>query len=192
MTLAYPLHWPDGYPRTAPIRRRSGNFHVRPGDAMADLISEIHRNRDPSAGFVISTNLELRQDGLPRASGRNPEDPGVAIYFQREGRNVAIACDRYDAPWKNMRAIHLTLDAIRAIGRHGAAQAADRAFAGFVLLPPPKQWHEVLGVAKTATVDEITAAHRALAFKHHPDRGGSHERIAEINHARDTALEDRG
>jgi hypothetical protein len=38
-----------------------------------------------------------------------------------------------------------------------------------------------LGVKSDATRDEIRSAYRALALKHHPDHGGSVERMREIN-----------
>jgi hypothetical protein len=38
-----------------------------------------------------------------------------------------------------------------------------------------------LGITPDATRDEIRSAYRALALKHHPDHGGSVERMREIN-----------
>ena len=49
--------------------------------------------------------------------------------------------------------------------------------------------YDVLGVKKGATPEEIHGAKRKLARKHHPDRGGSTERMALINRAADV-LED--
>ncbi len=51
-----------------------------------------------------------------------------------------------------------------------------------------KAWHEVLEVAPDASREAIQAAYRRLAKLHHPDHGGSTEKMAEINAARDEAL----
>ena|SRR5579872_6401813 len=45
----------------------------------------------------------------------------------------------------------------------------------------PSTHYTVLGVKPDATRDEIRSAYRALALKHHPDHGGSVERMREIN-----------
>lgn len=44
-------------------------------------------------------------------------------------------------------------------------------------------YYKILGVAKTATQQEIKQAYRRLASKHHPDRGGSTEEFQKIEEA---------
>jgi DnaJ-domain-containing protein 1 len=41
--------------------------------------------------------------------------------------------------------------------------------------------HAVLGLYLDATVEEIKSAYRSLAMQHHPDHGGSVEKMREIN-----------
>ena len=46
--------------------------------------------------------------------------------------------------------------------------------------------YQTLGVAKTATPDEIKKAYRKLASQHHPDKGGDPEMFKQISSAADT------
>ncbi len=46
-----------------------------------------------------------------------------------------------------------------------------------------KNYYEVLGVAKDATVDDIKKAYRKAALQHHPDQGGDAEKFKEVNEA---------
>ena len=43
--------------------------------------------------------------------------------------------------------------------------------------------YEVLGIARGATFEEVRAAYRRACKKHHPDMGGSHEAMVELNTA---------
>eukprot|EP00210_Caulerpa_lentillifera_P008862 g8455.t1 len=47
------------------------------------------------------------------------------------------------------------------------------------------RYYELLGVSKTAPDNEIKKAHRKLALRHHPDKGGDSEKFKEINEAYD-------
>ncbi|OGZ34252.1 MAG: molecular chaperone DnaJ [Candidatus Portnoybacteria bacterium RBG_13_41_18] len=47
----------------------------------------------------------------------------------------------------------------------------------------PKDYYEILGVAKNASPDEIKRAYRKLAHEFHPDKGGDAEKFKQINEA---------
>lgn len=205
---AYPLTWPDGWRRTPAYQRTRARFsrqeHVwtttggytrkadltiaQATDRVADALRAIGAW---TTDTVVSTNLALRNDGLPRSGQRAPDDPGVAVYWRKGKVSRCIAIDRYDRVQDNLAAIAATLEAMRAIDRHGGAEILDRAFTGFVALPQPEQWWNTLGVTSTATRAEIDEAYRKLAMKHHPDRGGDAGEMARVNAARDQSYEQR-
>ncbi|MGH9644186.1 MAG: J domain-containing protein [Terriglobales bacterium] len=140
------------------------------------------------ADVLISSNVRTRLDGMPRSDQAEPADPGVAVYWRAGKQQRCMAIDRYTRVPDNLAAIAATLEAMRAIERHGGASILDRAFSGFIALPAPEQWFQVLGVSSHAAREEIEAAHRRLAMQHHPDRGGEDAQMARVNAARDEGL----
>lgn len=193
MERAYPLQWPEGRPRTPGIKREHSRFDVTPDRAQHEMRHEIRLMGGKNV--VVTTNQRVRQDGLlyARDLSRTPDDPGVAVYFERKGERVCFCCDRYGKIWENMRAIGKTIKALRDIERWGSAEMLDRAFMGFAALPSPgqahsQQWWVVLGIdPNTATTDDVRRAYRIKAGECHPDRGGSDLAMAELNVARDAA-----
>lgn len=190
MTIpAHPLAWPDGWKRTSAGSRATSSFGTKGRGSVKrrlTIAEAVVRVRQVLAlmgtgddDLVISTNLRLRVDGFPRSDQAEPADPGVAVYW-RAGRSAdatmrCMAIDLYDRVADNLAAVAATLDAMRAIERHGGAAILDRAFTGFVALPAPASpaWPDVLGVATSTPAHEVRAAYRRLRAENHPDRGGS-------------------
>lgn len=212
---AYPLQWPAGWRRTLIGERERAQFNKKVpqfrdvseggitlkkriydktvdlsvGDATARVLKELERMGLERQDVVISTNIELRQDGLPKGGRRSPDDPGVAVYWHKGSDARCMAIDRYDRVEDNLAAVAATLDAMRAIDRHGGASILDRAFQGFTALAAPESWWQVLGLTgPNVTEQVITSAHRRLAMEFHPDRGGDTDKMARINRARDQGL----
>ena len=188
---AYPLAWPAGWPRTRHPQR--SRFNVAADRARQELALEIERmgGRYP----VMSSNVTLRRDGSPYSDGKpagGDFSTGVAVYFERGGKQMVFACDRWDRVFDNVRAIAKTIEAMRGIERWGASDMMERAFAAFEALSPPKTPWEILGVNKGANADTIRTAWREKAKAAHPDAGGSTAAMAELNAARDAALKEIG
>lgn len=151
-----------------------------------------------ATNVVISTNLPLRLDGFPRAEAARSriEDPGAAVYFTLKGRQMVMACDRYNLLAANVRSIGMAIEAMRQLERHGGGVMMERAFEGFAALPPPgyvRPWRDVLNLGDgTITGEMISTAYRKMAKLKHPDNGGTATAMAELSAARDAAMQEIG
>jgi hypothetical protein len=206
---AYPLTWPDGWPRTPDFERVRARFNRTekqyvagvggPGYSyntkktlsVSDSVKRVRESLMRLAGVegqaIISTNMPVRNDGLPRSDAKAPADPGVAVYWEINGKPMQVmAIDQYDRVADNLAAIAATLEAMRAIERHGGAQILERAFTGFQALPAPaggRPWRTVLEIDTnySFTLDDAENQYRRLRSVHHPDKpGGSATKFHEL------------
>lgn len=142
---------------------------------------------------LLSTNVQLKLDGRPRASLPEPPDVGAAVYFRLKGRDRCFACDAWTRVADNITAIANHVDALRRIGRYGIGDI-DQAFAGYVGLPAKgSTWRTTLGFRpdQVVTVEEIDAAFRERARAAHPDaERGSHDAMASLTMAREEGREE--
>ena len=151
------------------------------------------RDMDDPVLMVDCTERDLRLDGQLRADARLGTN-AVAIAFESRRGPLMFRADRYDArpwsrggmgpPWQhNVRAIALTLEALRAVDRYGATQSGEQ-YVGYrqiesrSLMTPDEArtflWNQCDGSLhiNAAAVDLVQRARR----KAHPDMpGGSRE-----------------
>jgi hypothetical protein len=206
-TEAYPLTWPEGFPRTPANKRERARFgrkgssfgvsRLTVNQAILRLKGEVqaftrvgHDWRIDPELVVVSTNVRTRNDGLPYSNAREPEDSGVAVYLELDGEPHVFPCDRWDRVADNIAAIAAHLGAMRGMERWGVGDLR-RVFAGFAALPPGTgesyghvdHWWDTLGVQPDARRPEIEAAYRRLRSQHHPDRGGDPEKFDKVRRA---------
>jgi hypothetical protein len=133
----------------------------------------------------------FRRDGQLAADARVGYC-GVIVQVQHPDRGMlTFPCDTYAHLWDNLRAVVLTLGALRAIERYGAAR--ERQYAGFAALPAMGQSTATLSARRAAAtltlycdaitednvLEDVGAASTAAARSRsaaHPDRNGGDRR----------------
>lgn len=190
---AYPLTWPDTMPRRRADLRDKGQFRTTLTGAIRNVQDSLRLFASDSGrkleNLVISSNYSL---GVER-----PTDPGVAVWFVWDGMHLCIPVDRYQTISANLQAIHHIIEARRTELRQGSLTLVRASFTGFLALPAPagkRRWRDLLRLPDhgAITAEQIKAAHRDIAKTLHPDAGGSDEKMAELNRARDEALKEIG
>lgn len=182
MASAYPLTWPKEWPRTKSPAKSA--FKTTLAGALKNVEDSVRLFASDSEhkveGLVISSNVTL--------GAQNPADSGVALYFTWDGISTCIAVDRYRRVEENLQAIHHVIEAERTKLRHGGLNLVRAAFRGYAALPPPssskRPWRQVLELGQAShTNKEIEEQYRRLAKRHHPDNGGSVEKMSELSAA---------
>jgi hypothetical protein len=206
MTQAYPLQWPEGWPRTPEVKRAGGMqfrmraddsaFHTKPvtfGDARDKLYEEVRKLGGKN--IVLSSNNPVGRNGIPIEASRRLDDPGFALYFSLGGRPMVMACDRFQLPAANLASLRLAIEALRQLERHGGGYMMERAFAGFSALPPPASeeppldWRAELGplpdgLSPGDLLAIVESRYRAKAKSAHSDHhGGDDSRMIRLNAA---------
>jgi hypothetical protein len=209
---AYPLSWPEGWKRTTSrtdaqfgktkpanyvngvMTRNAGKNRLSVADAVGRVLLELGRMAVPDWNVIISTNVPLRLDGFPR-SDKEPADPGACVYWKKQESAVmrCMAIDRYTRVADNLAAIAATLEAMRAIERHGGGQILERAFLGFAALPEKasQPWRDVLGIAPEMYVNRQVIEDRFRELvktpRFNPENSANVEAFQSLLQAREAA-----
>ena len=183
-----------GWPRTKPANRIPGRFSsqgtpITTTRAIKRILAELERMGYPSWNVIISTNLEVKLNGLPYANQKKPTDPGVAVYFRDRdsspGEGKVIPVDKFTTVEQNLAAVAGTIEALRRLDRYGSG-IMERAFTGFEALPDlgkKSQWFVVLNVPQDAPRDLVERQYKIMRSENHPDRGGDATQFQRITEA---------
>jgi hypothetical protein len=147
------------------------------------------------------TRDQIRNDGWPRSSAR-PSESGVIISFRnRKGQELSFPCDTYKSFETNIRAIALSLEALRTVDRYGVTQQNEQ-YKGWAKLPPaPERMKADDAIAfivlhtgiYPANKESLQEAYRTAARKLHPDsQNGSNEQFIMLGKAKASLEEARG
>ncbi|TQK68259.1 molecular chaperone DnaJ [Nocardioides sp. SLBN-35] len=173
-------------------KRRASRFSASWRETETLLLREVEHLAGRQ--LVIEVDIreqDLRLDGTLRSKAR-AATPAVVVAFESKHGPMLHRCDTYFAQWsdqgpdwqQNVRAIALTLQSLRDVERHGAAETGQQ-YTGFKALPagcamPPSHMtteaaYEVLcdvvgdGVVVHGHLDDNALIRRARAAAH-PDR----------------------
>lgn len=149
-----------------------------------------------------------RRDGQPYANAPT-EHCGIIVSFRKPIRRgqelvkipLSFPCDTYTRWEDNVRAVALSLEALRAVDRYGVTQNSEQ-YTGFKALPPPGPDHPSIATVDEAARflhaiepgcpvkdilhvrDNYRLVYRKVADKLHPDHGGQPELWAQLQAAK--------
>ena len=186
------LEWPAG--RRRATYREDAKFRDRGGAVGFDVaVKRLEQEIDKLGAKNVRLTMNVARSLSGKAIGSvNPADPGVALYFDLGGKPFVLACDKWRRLPDNIAALAAHIEALRGQDRWGVSEGVEQAFAGHAALPAPKTCWQVLGIPEGSDPTVVNQAFRRLADLAHPDKGGSHAAMAEINRARTEALAAKG
>jgi hypothetical protein len=118
----------DQWPGVFTAERRISPFQASFTDTLQLLEKELRllhpkdRQYPPSVLQVAIPESKFRLDGMPYASA-TPDHPGVIVSIEpRNKPAMSLPCDTFTHWHSNLRAIALTLEALRKIDRYGVTK----------------------------------------------------------------------
>ena len=192
------IDWPDAFPRTPAEDREPypGGFRVTRSTAFQNVLDEL-RTWDGVTDVQLDSGAEHQKQNPNKPYARASfEDPGVVVYFTKDGEQMAAACDQWDNPRDNAQDLYHYLHETRMQEQRGTVTAESeyeklRLPSGdgdaVAASPPP---HEVLGVSPDAPEAAVKGAYRELVKERHPDHGGSQEQFKRLQNAKEAMLDE--
>lgn len=154
-------------------------FRASWADTLRRLASETEALGAPLVVLQVDAQPgQIRNDGMLYTRAR-VGFPGVLVSFGSRHGSLSYASDRYDDWQDNVRAIALSLEALRAVDRYGVVRSGEQ-YRGWAAIEPPRASAEQAAKDLLAGYGGLTAALKAT----HPDHGGSADDFRKVMEAR--------
>lgn len=193
--------WPGEktkYPKSSPFRSRYLT-------TLDDLETELNHLR--AKEIVLQAAIDwsdIRNDGWPKSNAAF-QHAGVILTFETKDGPLSFPCDAYDDWQANLRAIALSLEALRAVNRYGVTRRSEQ-YQGWKRIAPPSDApfytkedaarfiaFSAVGLSASDSVTQTVLCdlggqrqvyYRRAAAKLHPDNpAGSHDQFVKLQAA---------
>jgi len=189
------LDWPAEFDRTDSTDREpySGGFRVTRSRAFQNVLDEL-ATWDGVTDVQLDSGAEHQKRNPNKAyANRSFDDPGVVVRFNKEGEDMAAACDAWDNPRDNAQDLYHYLHETRMQEQRGTVTAESeyeklRLPSGDAEVGEPPA-HEVLEVSPDADAEVVKAAAKRRKAMTHPDTGGTTEQFKRVVKAEQELLE---
>lgn len=187
----------------APLRgqddRRQSAFAAPLSTTLQQLERELRAVGALEQELLIAIPPEqFRRDGQPRADARALH-PGVVLQFRTDLGRLAYPCDSFTSWQDNLRAITLSLEALRKVDRYGVTAHGEQ-YRGFLALEAPAAEPSAFATAEDAerwlrrmyqtgeplNLRQLVRKAKRLA---HPDAGGTTDIFLRVVAAERTLLD---
>jgi hypothetical protein len=192
------IDWPAEFERTDPSDREaySGGFRVTRATAFQNVLDELATWQGVTDVQLDSGAEHQKQNPNKPYANASYDDPGIVVYFQKDGKDMAAACDRWDNLRDNAQDLYHYLHETRMQEQRGTVTAESeyeklRLPSGdgdaTASDPPP---HVVLGVDRDASEEKVQQAFRERAKETHADTGGDTGAFKRVKRAREAMFDE--
>ena len=189
----------DRWPGPLTAKRKRSQFRAGYADTLRHLRNELRMIKAKDVILLMAIReRDLRLDGRPRADAK-PDHPGCILTFVAKHGPMQMAVDRYERFEENLRAIAFSLEALRAVDRHGCTRNGEQ-YRGWLALPAPDAGPTTVEEARQLVIELIgppvmwddpecvQSAFREAAKLAHPDGGGSEDCFKRLMMAKEILL----
>lgn len=171
LTIAPLLTWPKELTR----EHRSAPFTADWSSTLDLLDREIYLIDGRNAVLQVAIEpTDFRKDGKPRANAKQ-KHPGVILSLDSMRGSLQLPCDTFMHWQDNLRAIALSMEALRKMERYGVAKRGEQYTGWKALNPGPSSVMSEHGAAEYIRSfakggTSLQECYRQARFKTHPDR----------------------
>jgi len=165
--------------------RKSSPFKASDTDTLRLLCDELNAVRATAAALLLPLGpSDFKVDGRPKVGAR-PAHPGVVLVCTLKHGPFRMQCDTFTDHYSNMRAIALSLEALRKMERYGCTKRGEQ-YRGWTAIAAGDERDFPTREAALAFLVQLLALQpgervptdeliRRAMFKAHPDRAGGTE-----------------